>query len=279
MTSRSCRAHLLTGVAFFMVLLVAGYFFFVQTKVGQAFDNVAYFGHSGVDRVALHYDSDLLGEVNVRMLLLVAGVLFLIALFRKRWLVGLAVIGGLACAVVGAELLKRNLPRTELAAPSGSVPTYFHQDTYPSGHMTVGTSVVLAFLLLAPARSRRWLGGVAGFVSASYATAVLFEGWHRPSDALGGILWSGFCLGLVALVLLVIRKNAAPPAPVSRGALAFSIALGGVALLLALFNGGALSPEQGLLNVPFLVMTASIVILAFVVMGWFGWVLSADGAL
>lgn len=279
MMSRSSRAHLLTGVTVFMVLLVAGYFFFVQTKVGQTFDNVAYFGHSGVDRAALHYDSDLLGEVSVRVLLLVAGVLFLITLLRRRWLVGPAVIGGLACAVVGAELLKRNLPRAELSAPIGSVPAYFHHDTYPSGHTTVGTSVVLAFLLLAPARWRRWLGGGAGFISASYATAVLFEGWHRPSDALGGILWSGICLGTVALVLMVIRRNASPPAPVSRGALAFSIALGGVALLLALFNGGALNPAQGLLNVPFLVMTVSIVILAFTVTGWFGWVLSADDAL
>jgi len=263
----------------FTVLLVAGYFFFVQTKGGQAFDNVAYFGHRAVDRAALHYDSDLLAKVNVRVLLIVAGVLFLIALVRRRWLVGPAIIGTLAFAVLGAELLKHNLPRTELSAPSGSVPVYFHQDTYPSGHTTVGTSVVLAFLLLAPARWRRWLAGVAGFVSASYATAVLFEGWHRPSDALGGILWSGLCLGMVALCLLAVHRNTSPPPPVSRGALAFGGTLCVAALLLALFNGGALTPEQGALNIPFLVMTVSIVLLAFAVTGWLGWVLSGDDAL
>lgn len=276
---KSSFSHLLAGVVIFAIILVAGYFYFVQIQSGQAFDNVAYFGHKAVDRAALHYDGDLLGEVSVRALLIVAGVLFVLSLFRRRFLIGLVIIGGLAGAVVGAELFKHHLPRPELAAPDGAVPAYFSQDTYPSGHTTIGTSVVLAFLMLAPVRWRPWLAGPAGLFSASYATAVLFEGWHRPSDAVGGILWSGVCLGLAAAFVIACQRSVTPPAPISRGALSLSAGICALSLMLAWFSTGWLGPQFPAADFPFLFMTGLIVLTAFAVTAWFGWVLSAEGSL
>src|SRR6202044_1267063 len=59
----------------------------------------------------------------------------------------------------------------------------------------------LSLLLVSSSRWRPWLAVAAGCMTATFATGVLFAGWHRPSDALGALAWSGFlyergsCLG------------------------------------------------------------------------------------
>jgi len=267
---------LLLGIGLLALLLVAGYFLFVGTVWGQAFDNVAYFGHSAVDREALRYDSDILGLVSKRALIIAAAVLGVISVIRWRPVMGVLAIAGLVVAVGGAELLKHNLPRHELSAPSGPVPFYFKSDTYPSGHTTIGTSIALALLLVLPARWRPWLAGSAGLLSASYGTAVLFAGWHRPSDAIGGVLWSGLCLGLAAAVGLAIRRRLTPPGPVSWPALGVSGVLSLGALFFAWFSTGWLGPQLSEADFSFLLMTGFIVMAAFSVTTWFAWILQAE---
>ncbi len=268
--------HLLFGICLFALLLVAGYFLFVGTAAGQAFDNVAYFGHRSVDREALRYDSDILGLVSVRAIGIAIAVLGVISLIRWRIVMGVLAIIGMVMAVSGAEMLKHKLPRHELSAPSGPVPSYFQEDTYPSGHTTIGTSIVLALLLVMPARWRPWLAGVAGLVSASYGTAVLFAGWHRPSDALGGVLWSGLCLGLVAAIGLALRRRMSPPGRVCWPALGVSGILCLFALFFAWFSTGWLGPQLPEADFSFLVMTGLIVLAAFSVTAWFAWALQAE---
>lgn len=273
---RTSLQPLLLGVGLLAVLLVAGYFIFVCTAWGQAFDNVAYFGHSAVDREALRYDSDILGLVSKRALIVAAAVLGVISLIRWRPVMGILAVGGLVVAVGGAELLKHNLPRHELSTPAGPVPFYFKSDTYPSGHTTIGTSIALALLLVLPARWRPWLAGLAGLLSASYGTAVLFAGWHRPSDAIGGVLWSGLCLGLAAAVGLAIRRRLAPPGAVALAPLINSGVLTLLALFFAWFSTGWLGPQLPEADFSFLVMTGLIVIAAFSVTAWFAWVLQTE---
>lgn len=276
--ARSTLFHLLAGLALMAVLLVAGYGFFVLTSAGQAFDNQAYFGHAAVDRLAQTYDADLLQEVNKRALLCVAGAVFIFALLRRKFLLGFLAVAALGTAVIGAELLKHNLPRQELSAPSAPVPAYFKQDTYPSGHTTIGTSTALAFLLVAPALWRPWLAYLGGLLSASYATAVLFLGWHRPSDAFGGILWSGACFVGVAIVYLLIKKNQLPPGPPHRWALALSVAFALGSFAAAWMATGWLGPEFPDADFPFLGMTALIVFSAYLLTAWFAWALQHVGA-
>lgn len=267
--------YLLAGAGLFALLLVAGFFAFVWTAPGQALDNRAYFGHEAIERAALAYDEDLLRVVSVRALFGVAAVLFLISLVRRRVLTGLVVIAALACAVEGAELFKKHLPRQELAADYGPVPAYFIGDTYPSGHTTIGTSVALAFLLLLPARWRPWLAAAAGWISASYATAVLFVGWHRPSDALGGILWSGLCMALAAAAVLAVRQRNVRPGPACRPALALSALLGIAGCTLAWLATGWTGQRFLDADMPFLVMTLLIVAAATALTAWFGRLLAS----
>lgn len=267
--------YLLAGVGLFAGLFVLGYLAFVWTPVGQALDNRAYFGHEAVRRGSLVYDQDLLRVVSVRALLAVAAVLFVISLVRRRLLTGLLVIASLACAVEGAEVFKKHLPRQSLAAVYGPEPSYLRGDTYPSGHTTIGTSVALAFLLLLPGRWRPWLGVAGGWMSASYATAVLFVGWHRPSDALGGIFWSGVCMGSTALVALAFQRSGPVPGPACRPALVVSGLLAIAGCTLAWLATGWFGPNFFQADWSFLAMTLLIIVAAVSLTAWFGRLLAS----
>lgn len=117
----------------------------------------------------------------------------------------------------------------------------------------------------------------AALVATVYATGVFFMGWHRPSDAVGGILWSGFCLGLAASLLALVKRVERPF--VFRGAAA-PLLVGLCGLLAALVvwvAGGFLGDARPDLDFPYLAMTALIVASAFAVPGWFGFTLDGAG--
>ena len=255
--------HLLAGAANLMALLAAGYAFFVWTPAGQAIDNAGYAGRQIVGGEAKTYDMDLLGEVTRRSLLYSLGALFAVSLILRRPVVGLLAVGAAAAAVIGAEFLKAHLPREILSAPLTPVPAYFSSDTYPSGHTTIGTSLGLVLVVVAGPLLRPWIAVLAGAVSASYATAVLFMGWHRPSDALGGIFWSGLCLGAAAALAAIVHGHHAPPARSPAWMVSAAIAaVSAIALGTIVFSTDA--PHQ----VPFFGMSAAIIAAAFAVPAW-----------
>jgi len=204
---RRILLRLLLLISISGILLAVGYGFFVRTAAGQALDAAGYFGRMPQDRVLKAYDNEILGMVRKNVILIVAGIILVFAAIRRRLLDGLIVLAGAALAIEGAEFLKHVLYRPELVKPAGPMPAYFVGDTYPSGHTSVATSLALAAMLLTPAAWRVAAAVLAGFVSASYATGVLFAGWHRPSDALGGIFWTLCCLGLAAFFLVAIRRH------------------------------------------------------------------------
>lgn len=204
--SRPAARLLAMGVASLAVLLAAGYGFFVLTAAGQAIDYAAYFGRGLEARVGGDYDRHILSWITPLHLAAAAGFVFVLAAVRRRPLTGLVAAAAVFAAVFGAEWFKKNLPRPELSRPPGPVPAYFSGDTYPSGHTTAGTSVAMGLILAVGFRWRWAVSLAAAAVSSSYATAVLFLGWHRPSDAFGGILWSAICLGFAGLLLLIIHR-------------------------------------------------------------------------
>jgi len=189
MNHRSSASLVIAGLLVLIPLLAAGYFFFVLTKTGQALDYAAYFGRGLEGRVAVDYDRHILSWITPIHLALAGGVMVVLAAVRRRPLTGLVAAAALLAAVFGAEWYKAHLPRPHLSPAPGKVPAYFSKDTYPSGHTTAGTSMAMGLILAGAARWRRAIAVGAAVVSTTYATAVLFLGWHRPSDAFGGILW------------------------------------------------------------------------------------------
>lgn len=92
-----------------------------------------------------------------------------------------AVVG----AVVSAELLKHFLPTASGTSPLGLVVA---GGSFPSGHATIATGFALALAsTLGPKLARRWWGPLVAWVSL-VAAGTVAAGWHRPSDAVGGVL-------------------------------------------------------------------------------------------
>jgi hypothetical protein len=261
------------GSAVMLILCAAGYWAFVTTVWGQEFDNAAFFGRDVQSRAVQAMDTAVLGRVTNGFVAAGAAVLLVVALVRRRWLSGFAAVAGVALAVGGAEVLKETLPRGELVVPEGIEPGYFKADTYPSGHTSVGTSLALAAVLVAGARWRIGVAVGAAVVSVVYGTGVFFMGWHRPSDAVGGILWSGFCLGLVVCVVAALKGN--PRAFVFRGAAApvLVVLCAGMVAAMVWVAAGFLDESGPDFDFPYFAMTTLIVAAAFGVAGWLGFAL------
>ncbi len=218
------------------LLLLAGYAVFVLTTMGQSLDNLAYSGREAVTGPLAVVDSDLLGEVRVPVIAGAAAIVALIAVTFRRFLPGLLAIVAMGVAIEGAEVFKRKLERPPLTPLPVQAPAYFTADTYPSGHTTVGTTVALALLMVVGRRTRRVLAPLALVFSLLFATGVFLMGWHRPSDSVGGLLWSGACFAVVLLACLPFARRGPPEkSPATNGV----FALLGAAVLSLAFLGVA----------------------------------------
>jgi hypothetical protein len=191
----------------------------------------------------------------------------------RRCLTAAAIIAvGFAGAVAGGELLKRRLPWDALVPHDTQLPLDLQRQTYPSGHTTIGTSLAIALIFISSTRWRPWLSVIAGFLSASFATGVLFVGWHRPSDALGGIFWSGFFLSLAALPVIALRdkpiRGVQPTAGTLSGILLVIVAAMAISLW---FTTAKTDETQITTQIPFVILSLLIMMSSFAVALWFGW--------
>jgi hypothetical protein len=272
---RTVQRRLLLGMSVCAVLLLAGYFGLVSTPWGHHLDNAAYIGRKALKGRVIRLDSDVLDLVSVTALLLAAMVLIGVAMVRRCTLVGVIVVAGFACAVVGAEVLKDTLPWRAIVPGDGSLDAALRRCTYPSGHATIGTSLALSLLLVSSSRWRPWLGVAAGCMSATFATGVLFAGWHRPSDALGALAWSGFCMTVSATI--AVRLRGRPRTAIDHPGRALLCLLGAAILVAAatwlVAAGGA--PDYPHRDLPFLLLTGLIIAGSFSLIAWFAWQLRA----
>jgi len=278
------QRRLLLGALVCAVLLIVCYFVLVSTSWGHQLDDDAYFGREALSRKVIRLDSDLLDLVTKAALLFAAVVLLLIAAVRRCILVGLVVVAGLGCAVVGAEILKDQLPWRPLVPADGLFEKGFQTGTFPSGHATIGTVLALSLVLVSSSRWRPWLAVGGGCVSSIFATGVLFAGWHRPSDALGALAWSGLCMNLVAAFTVRLKGRPRPaiahPGHAVFGGVGLGIVVAAASWLIA--AGAAPGYPHG--DLPFFVLTGLIIAGAFSLTAWYGWQLravdwSADRAL
>jgi hypothetical protein len=167
------------------------------------------------------------------------------------------------------------LPWHMLVSNDAMLESGFQTNTYPSGHATVVTSFALNLLLVSPSRWRPWLAIAGGCISATFATGVLFVGWHRPSDALGALAWSGLCMSVPAALVIRLQGHHRPACAFPHRVAFDCIALGIlVAAATWLFSATA-APAYRLTSLPFFVLTGFIIVGAFTLIAWYGWQLRA----
>lgn len=269
------RNRLLVGALVCAVLLIVGYFVLVATPWGHQFDDQAFFGRKALSRKVIVWDYHMLAHVSKRGLLSAAILLLVIGVVRRCTLVGAIAAAGFGSAVLGAEILKKMFPWHALVADDSLLSRGFKTGTYPSGHATIGTSLALGLLMVSSSRWRPWLAVAAGCFSATFSTAVLFAGWHRPSDALGALAWSGFCMSVAAAIAIRLRGVPQPPIEHAHHGLFGSLGLG---ILVAagtwhIATQTASEYPQG--DLPFFVVTGLIIAGAFSLLAWYGWQLRA----
>ena len=137
-----------------------------------------------------------LGLVSVEFIAVVLAIVVLLALVRRRASRALAALLVVAGANVTTQILKAGLPRPDHGIGS--------ENTLPSGHVTVVTSLVLATLLVVPAAWRRVVALLAAGAGTLTGAAVLILRWHRPSDVIAAY---GVCAVFAGLGLLLADRT------------------------------------------------------------------------
>jgi hypothetical protein len=182
------------GVA--LLLLVA-----VRTGTGQRWDDAGRADPGGGGSAADAATQRLLDTISVSSLALLGVAIMLVAVLRDRpWLAA-----GAGAVVAGANIttqaMKRSIERPDLAVDGVGAGA----GAFPSGHVTVASSLALALVLVAPPALRWPAALVGGAYAAGVGVAVLVLGWHRPSEVVGAYLVSVAWTALVAAVVVASR--------------------------------------------------------------------------
>lgn len=172
------------GVVAAAVSVVALAYLSLFTVTGQWLDTLimysfqAHMPFQDAARTVLHT------LASIPALLLFALILIVTVLLRKRFALLVRIVALLVVLSNGAacQMLKYLLVRPDMEVGHSLA------NSFPSGHVTLATSVGLALIAAVPQRWKSVAGGVAWVAIAFVGVTVLSLGWHRLSDVLAGIL-------------------------------------------------------------------------------------------
>lgn len=266
--------HLLVGLAILGVLTVGGYAFFVLTRWGQEFDYISFRGHLDVVPQVTKWSERLLALVNWGTLLVASGGLSVVALIRRRYLLGALAFVAIFCAISGTASFKKHLPRPSIGGPTFQEWEGLINESYPSGHTTFATILVLAFILVSAPRFRPWVACGAGLIATIFGFSVIFVGGHRPADPMGAILWSTFCMAAAAALTLRAQGKLEADRP-NKAALIVGGSLCLAPAFLTMFGTkSGLAPTF----LPLFPMLLVIGATSFICTAWLAWLLSGPDA-
>jgi membrane-associated phospholipid phosphatase len=213
-----------------LALLCAGGFlatFFVAIHSGRGLrDDAALFrqvsGNPEVPARAAGAARALLLGIDAGFVVVAVVLLVVLAMLQRRVARAAAGVAIVICSVGSVEGLKHALPHLGAALPDGRAPTF------PSGHMSIATSLGLALVLAAPSVLRPAAAVVGAAYAAGVGLSLILLGAHFPSDVVGSLFVCGFWAAAIAAAL---PGTVARPALSSAGALlAFGAVAGGLIL-------------------------------------------------
>lgn len=165
----------------------------MMTSLGQRGDERAMWSMAVPARTS-RLLSAWLDVVSVEFIAVVLAGAVVLAVLRRRFSRAAAALVVVAGANVTTQLLKALLPRPDFGIGLA------HDNSLPSGHVTVVTSLVVAALVAAPAPARRVMTCLATAAGTLTGAAVLILRWHRPSDVIAAF---GVCAVYAGLGLMV----------------------------------------------------------------------------
>ncbi|MFN8168157.1 MAG: phosphatase PAP2 family protein [Candidatus Nanopelagicales bacterium] len=225
-------------------VLVAAYLLLVLTPLGQSWDDAALVGRLRATAADRREVGQFLKGIDAATILLLLIVVLVVGFVRRRARLAFTAGGAWLAAVVSAEVLKALLPRPSYGGELAILASKEY-DTYPSGHSTIATGFVLALVMVANNRWRPLVALLGVLWAASVTTGVVAAGWHRPSDAIGGIALATAWLSFASSRLAKGRGLATEPGRLAGRLPVVAIVLASLGVLGALV--AALTGRQDLL--------------------------------
>lgn len=171
--------------------LIAVVPFAVWTRLGQRADERSRWSAAIPDDLRFVY-LEALNRVSIPVIVVGMLVAVALALLRRRPELGIAAVLVIGGANVTTQLGKAFLPRRDFGIGA--------ENTLPSGHMTVITSLVLALVIVLPRLLRVPAVVVGTFVATTGGAAIVILRWHRPSDVVAAVGVLAVWTGMAALV-------------------------------------------------------------------------------
>lgn len=208
------KTQLRAFTAVSLLIVVSTYLLLVRTGVGQRWDDRAYLGGLLASQSTRQDLTAILHRISIPSIALALIAVVAIGFARRRPRDSLITAGAIVGSILTAEILKRVLPRPDLAADLNALVNDSNRENFPSGHATIATAFALGFILISSPALRGIVTLGALLFTAFVPMAAVAAGWHRPSDALGGIALAAGWLGLAALVIVQDAETSADPPPV-----------------------------------------------------------------
>lgn len=166
------------------VLFLAVYEYFVRTESGQFLDNVMRITADHFEHPLPHLNPQN-RWIAVFIMAPPAAVLAVMMLAGRKYLAGLIALGTVIAANISTQVLKYGmLERPNLV----DNPTYWMNNSLPSGHTTMAASIVVAVFLVASPKARPAVGVLGAFWGGGWGAYLFIEAWHRPSDMIAAYL-------------------------------------------------------------------------------------------
>ncbi len=188
------------------IALLTLYLGFKLTPVGSSLDQSMRAARDDSGTVLLSLSRHLLGAINPLTVTTATMALTVLSWWRAGRTAGVEAMLGIGLALGLAESMKTLLP-TLSHRPGGHLVV---GGSFPSGHVAVTTALVLAVLSVAGPRLMRVLWFPAVVLPAVAAAATIAVGWHRPSDAIGGVLTAVVAHHGVRALTACRRKTSSP---------------------------------------------------------------------
>lgn len=203
--SRALVALAVTGAIGVVLLYLA----FVRLPIGQRWDDRALLGGQLATLEARQALTAALHGIRISTIVLMIGLIVLIGIVRKRVSATIITVVAIGGAIVSAEVLKRVLPRRDLAPELNAYVDNGNIDTYPSGHSTIAMAFALGLLIVTSPRYRTAVATIGMLWAAAIPMAALAAGWHRPSDVLGGMALALMWLSAAGAIVVMRHPDSA----------------------------------------------------------------------
>lgn len=196
------------GVLLCSALVVGLYEYFVRSYSGQLTE-------FSLLQASEYFDHplptlDLSQPLNMALVISVpAALVLIIAISRGAYLSGLVAAGTVLASNLTTQALKAGWEEKPVLEAGPPWPQYWLDNTLPSGHTTVATSVAVAAFLVAGPRYRPLIAVLTAFFAATVGAYTYIETWHTPADVAAAYLvvaaWG--LIGGWLIMRLEPRKN------------------------------------------------------------------------